>query len=116
MNTIQKRILIFLFGCITSRLAIVWYVKNCRSCQLVKLLLIMISFGFGVIYLFDLRKTGLEVFGAKIWWNSLRPIHALLYGLAGYYLGKNNDYAWKILLIDTMIGLVAFLNHHGLLK
>ena len=29
----------------------------------------------------NLRKTGLEVFGDKIWWNNLRPIHGILYGL-----------------------------------
>ena len=38
------------------------------------------------IELGDYRKTGKEVFGSKIWWNDLRPVHASLYILFACWL------------------------------
>ena len=80
---------------------------------LLRLCIGAIGLGFMVIYLFGLRKTGLETGGARIWWNSLRPIHALLYLSASVllYFGHTRE-ASVILLLDVFIGLVAFLHHH----
>ena len=67
------------------------------------------SLGFIYLYLMDLRKTGLEVFNRKIWWNDLRPIHGVLYLLFFMYSIKKKQYSWIILLIDVIIGLTSFL-------
>ena len=57
-------------------------------------------------------KIGGEVFGNKIWWNSLRPIHGLLYALFAYFAIIKNKNAWKFLAVDVIIGLVAFFIYH----
>jgi hypothetical protein len=73
--------------------------------------------GFIVIYIFKLRKTGLETGGEKIWWNDLRPLHSFLYYWFSWtILFGNKKEAWKILLGDVLLGLVSFLMHHFYLK
>ena len=52
--------------------------------QLLGYLAIIPAIGFSYIFLTGSRKTGIEVFGSKIWWNKLRPLHAILYGLFAY--------------------------------
>ena len=70
------------------------------------------AIGFTYIYLTGARKTGAEVFGEKIWWNNLRPVHAFLYGAFAYNaINKNRD-SWMILLLDVVVGLAGFLAHH----
>jgi hypothetical protein len=68
--------------------------------------------GFIYIFITGSRKTGVEVFGGKIWWNDLRPVHALMYGLFAYNAINKNHNAWIFLLIDVIIGLISFLIFH----
>ena len=101
---LSKRIFLFLIGCIPSRLLLTYLTYK----KLVPLILLLsIGVSFWLIYLLDLRKTGVETFGDKIWWNYLRPIHGTSYLLAGI-TGR-----YEYLLLDTFIGLVSFLKHHG---
>jgi hypothetical protein len=72
----------------------------------------VISFGFIYIYANNKRQSGNEVFGDKIWWNDLRPIHGLLYLLFGICALNKNPNSWIILLFDVMIGLFSFLYFH----
>ena len=53
------------------------------------------------------------MFGDKIWWNDLRPIHGTMYALFAYNAITGNDFAWIFLLIDVIIGLVSFLTFHS---
>ena len=75
-------------------------------------LAILPAVGFFYLFLSGSRKTGAEVFGDKIWWNDLRPIHGIMYGLFAYNAISGNDFAWIYLLIDVIIGLVSFLTFH----
>lgn len=118
MNTIQKRFLLFLVGCIGSRLLLVYVAKN-SSIQFLKYmgyLALLPAIGFTYIYVTGSRKTGAEVFGDKIWWNNLRPIHALLYFSFAYNAIHGNKEAWIYLLVDVLFGLASFLTYHFLLK
>lgn len=114
MNTIHKRILLFLIGCIGSRSLLVYIAKTVDINYLPYLgyLALLPAAGFLYIFVSGIRKTGLEVFGEKIWWNNLRPIHALLYTLFAYNAIHKNKKAWMILLADVTFGLVSFLWHH----
>jgi len=87
MNTIQKRFLLFLIACIGTRSLLVYIAKN-------------------------IDTTYLQVFGDKIWWNDLRPIHGLLYLLFAGNAIMGNKSAWMYLLVDVLIGLVSFLTFH----
>jgi hypothetical protein len=118
MNTIQKRFLLFFIGCIGTRLLLVYIAKNIDITFLKYMgyLLLLPAFGFIYIYLTGARQTGAEVFGNKIWWNNLRPIHALFYLLFSYNAINGNKNAWKYLFIDVLFGLTSFLIYHLILE
>jgi hypothetical protein len=115
MNKIQKRFLLFLGGCIPTRLAFALLAKygNITVKKILAIISFIIASGFLIIYFGNLRNTGLETGGEKIWWNKLRPIHALLYYLFFYNIFFiNNPNAWVILIVDIMLGLLSFLYFH----
>lgn len=114
MENCFKRILLFMVGCIGSRIALVMMAKHVSLSYLpiMGYLALLVAFGFMYIYLNDLRKTGVEVFGDKIWWNSLRPVHALFYFLFAINAIKKHRDAWYYLLCDVIIGFVSFLYYH----
>ncbi len=118
MNTIEKRFMLFLIGCIGSRLLLVHFARNIdiKLLKYLGYLLLIPAFGFFYIYLTGIRKTGVEVFGDKIWWNDLRPIHGLLYLLFSYNAINGNKCAWIYLFIDVLFGLTSFLTYHFILK
>lgn len=114
MNQLQKRILLFLFGCIGVRFLFVIIAKTINTIYLKYLgyLALLPAIGFMYIYLTDSRKSGPETFGDKIWWNNLRPIHSILYLLFAYNAIIGNKQAWIYLLIDVVFGLISFLVYH----
>ena len=114
MNSIQIRFILFLFGCIGMRLFFVIIAKNVSIKYLHYLgyLALVMPLGFMYIYLTGSRQTGVEVLGDKIWWNSLRPLHALLYGLFAYNAIKGDPNSWIFLFLDVIIGLISFLTYH----
>ena len=110
----QKRFLLFLFACIGTRSLFVYLAKNANITYLryMGYLALLLAISFFYIFLTDSRKTGAEVFGDKIWWNNLRPIHGVLYLLFAYNAIIGNKFAWIYLLIDVIVGLVSFLSFH----
>ena len=114
MNPIQKRFLLFLIGCIGSRSLFAILAKNIsiKYLPILGYIALLPAIGFIYIYLTGSRKTGLEVGGEKIWWNDLRPLHAVLYFLFAYNAIYKHAYSWKYLAADVLIGLIAFLYHH----
>lgn len=114
MDTLKKRILLFLIGCIGTRFTLVWLAYAYPNLlPILALFAVIVGTGFFVIYFGDLRKTGAEVFGDNIWWNNLRPVHGVLYLAFAYLAFKGiHQHAWKLLLVDVLIGLFAFLHHH----
>ena len=114
MNQIQKRFLLFLIACIGVRTLFVFIAKNTSVTYLPYLgyLGLLPAVGFAYIYLTGSRKTGQEVFGEKIWWNDLRPLHSLLYFLFAYNAIHGNKNSWVYLLIDVIIGILSFLIFH----
>ena len=114
MNNIKKRIFIFLFGCIGLRSLFVIIAKyiNLNYLKYLGYLALLLAIGFTYIYLSGTRKTGIEVFGDKIWWNDLRPFHAILYFLFSYNAIIGNPQSWLYLLVDVLLGLISFLIFH----
>lgn len=116
MTPLQKRITLFLFGCIPVRLLFVYiaYAITDRAAQKAMALVgASIAMGFTIIFLGGFRKTGIETGGAPIWWNWLRPVHAILYGMFAYFAWTGKmSVAWKLLLADVCVGLISFLLHH----
>ena len=114
MNTIQKRFLLFLIGCIGTRSLFVYlaYIASTTYLKYMGYLALLPAIGFFYLFLSGSRKTGGEVFGDKIWWNDLRPVHGTMYLLFAYNAINGNDSAWIYLLADVIIGLISFLIFH----
>ena len=114
MNIIQKRFLLFLIGCIGTRTVFVYLAKNANVTYLKYMgyLSILPAVGFFYLFLTGSRKTGPEVFGDKIWWNDVRPIHGVMYFLFAYNAIYGDTSAWIYLLVDIVVGLGSFLLFH----
>ena len=115
MNDIQKRFFLFLFICVPLRLMFVYLVTQVTTKDLKMLgyISILPALGFIYIYMTGSRKKGIETQGDEIWWNSLRPIHSLLYFLFAYTAINNmKDHVYKPLLADIILGLISFLVYH----
>ena len=114
MNNIQKRFMLFIFGCILVRSLFVIIAKNININYLPYLgyLAILPAIGFFYIYFTDSRKTGAEVFGDKIWWNNLRPIHGIFYILFAINAINGNKNSYIYLLADVIFGLTSFIIFH----
>jgi len=114
LTNIQKRIFLFLFGCILTRTLFVLIAKNIPIEYLPYLSIPAFCIGIGFLYIYfsGSRKTGPEVFGEKIWWNNLRPVFGLLYITFAILALKQYKYAWVLLLLDVILGLTSFLVYH----
>lgn len=107
----------FLIGCMGARfgLAYLAYKAKPKYLSYMSFIGFYMFIAFSVIYINGWRKTGIEVNGEKIWWNALRPIHASLWYLFTIKaIAKDKD-AWIAILIDTLLGLTAFLIHYSAL-
>jgi hypothetical protein len=96
--------------CIAVR-ALLAYLAATVPLQWLKVMAIpafFIALGFTIIFLGGYRKTGIETGGRKIWWNSLRPVHATFYLLFAYFAWTGNrEVAWKLLAADVLVGVSA---------
>ncbi len=114
--------ILFLTGCIPIRLLltyIAYYSYNLKNDYLRYLLSIisfMIGLSFLIIYTKGWRKTGVETEGREIWWNNLRPIHGFIYISFAILNMMNYKYAWTLLGVDVIIGLLAFFDHYYIEK
>ncbi len=81
---------------------------------------IYLFIGLGMTYLFvtNSRLTGPEAIDeqGKIWWANLRPMFAFLYLAFGITAKLTNlyQYSWIFLVLDVIVGLSIFVNHHFL--
>lgn len=100
--------LVFLLGCIGTRLAFAYYATLYPLYSAV--IATLISIGFFYIYFTGSRPVGIETGGKPIWWNSLRPLHGTMYGLFAILSYVKYKYAPAIIVADAFIGLIAWLN------
>lgn len=114
MNDIHKRFLLFLIGCMGARSGLVYLAKtiNKKYLKYMGYLALIPAIGFIYIYITKSRQTGGEVMGDKIWWNDLRPFHALMYILFALYAINGNPHSWIFLLIDVVVGFISFIIFH----
>ena len=109
----KRRHALFLFVCIGLRLLFVFLAMTYRTyLTYMGYVAAIISGGFFYIFLTGSRKSGAETGGAPIWWNLWRPIHGALYALFAYSAVTRDPAAWKLLLLDVIVGLFAFMTHY----
>jgi hypothetical protein len=109
-----QRILLFLIGCMGARFALVYLAYALPPSYLpwMGVGALIIASGFALIFVNGWRKTGLETGGERIWWNHLRPVHAVLWFSFALLALMKQRTAWILLLLDTLLGLTAFVLHH----
>lgn len=105
---------LFLAGCIPARMGAVYLARTATPAvlPLIGFLALFPAVGFLYFFLTGTRTTGPEVLGDRIWWNSLRPFHALLWATFAVLALFGYSNAWIVLLIDVLVGISAFGLHH----
>jgi isoprenylcysteine carboxyl methyltransferase (ICMT) family protein YpbQ len=116
MFTKSESFLYFILGCIPVRLLLVfltWNIAKNHSnyMKLLGLLLLLPSLGFLYLYFTNGRQRAFEA-GGKTWWANLRLIHGLLYLSASIYALKGDNKVWVPLLLDVVLGFLAFMCHN----
>lgn len=104
----NKATTLFFLVCVPVRLLLAYLVR--ANPEYGKYAIIP-AFGFFSIYLFRLRKVGLETFGRPIWWDAYRPVHGALYLLAAVYAFRGQTRAYVPLLVDVILGIFLKLKH-----
>jgi len=110
----MNSLLYFMFGCITARVLLVVLAKTAplRWLKIMGYFALLPALGFSYVFLSGTRN-GKGAFGEKIWWNSLRPVHALLYFLFAIFAIQGKRNAWIFLLLDVCIGATGFFYVHS---
>ena len=112
LSVIQKRLLTFLIACIGARLLLVLIVKNINKNYLPFLGYLGLLIAFGFIFNFINHKDKGSTFGQKAWWSFMRPVHAVFYLWFSCLAFKRSRDSYIPLLLDVLVGLMAFLNYH----
>lgn len=109
-STEQIRMYTFLIGCIGTRLLIAYMAKimNTKYLQYTSIPALIIGVTMIYLYATNQRQYGYEA-GGKIWWNKQRPYHGLLFIIYALMAYKKNKYAYVLLLIDALFGLINYL-------
>ena len=112
MNLKKNKFVLFIFGCLFIRLIFVIIVKkiNKNSLPLLGYIALLPAIGFLVNYFTNIRKRG--ALNQKIWWGYMRPVHALLYFTFSYLAINKSNLAYIPLLLDAIIGLLAFVHNN----
>uniref|UniRef100_A0A6C0IX07 Uncharacterized protein n=1 Tax=viral metagenome TaxID=1070528 RepID=A0A6C0IX07_9ZZZZ len=111
----QERFALFLIGCMGSRLALAEGARHYEGTDtLAKIapFAFLPALGFTILFIFGLRTHGPETFGDLIWWDNLRPVHAILYAMFAV-AAMNHRPSSHYLYIDLVIGLFAWITFHS---
>ena len=90
----NKKIVLFVFGCLLVRLSFALISKNINKKMLPLLgkIAIIPAIWLLVLYLGDLRQR--VALNQKVCWNNLRPLHPILYFTFAYLAMNKNDKAY----------------------
>ena len=114
MELFTIRFFVFIIFCFGSRLTFT-IISAIAATWLLRIMGVIALFpvlGWFYFIFIGTRDRGIEIFNQLIWWKDLRPLHMFLWGFFAALALTGNHKAWIILLIDTFIGLSAFLIHH----
>lgn len=69
-------------------------------------------FSMGIFYQYIVKTRTMGAFNNKVWWDYLRPIHALIYLSTSIGLMLKFQYTFVFLIIDAFIGSIGYYLHH----
>lgn len=103
------KILYYYIICIFVRLCLaysVYYVQKPKIRYIFSLLYFILS--IGALYQYIIKTRTFGAFHNKVWWDSLRPIHALLFLFTSIGLFYKYKYSYMFLLLDTLISILGY--------
>ncbi len=114
----EQRYILFLVGCIPTRLAIALAgaMLPLRYLPYLGSLTLLMAIGFLYLYFSGKRAIGVETGGRPIWWRPYRLMHGLLYLTFSLLAIAQVRMAYVIILFDTLIGLGLFLRQHRFIE
>lgn len=126
--TPSVRSAVFIVGCLGSRLLLTLVARhftvarpagNATALPRLALAVAALAVAGGLLahYWFGTRPVAFEA-GGRVWWNSVRPVHAALFaGFAVLALASPGyrRYAWLFLLADWLFAVAVWVTHRLLL-
>tara|TARA_B100000795_G_scaffold267547_1_gene252591 strand:+ start:52 stop:390 length:339 start_codon:yes stop_codon:yes gene_type:complete len=107
----KYRKLLFIFGCLPIRILYIHFAKNANLNQLFYLGIIAIIIGLSFFYQSKFGGKN-SPFGGSVWWHPVRNIHGILWVLFGILAIMKKSKAYMVLIIDVIIGIIAFINNY----
>ena len=113
MNKIYVYFLLFCFPMRIVLAYLAYKLQNTKYINYYVFLILFMGLSFLYQYLLNYRKIG--AFGQKVWWHNYRIIHALNYLTYCFIIYRNDfysQYAYRLLVLDALLGLAFFINNH----
>lgn len=109
-----SRWLLFLIGCIGTRLLFVIAARfsNRKTLPYLGYAALVPAIGMMYLWLTSSRLTGAEA-GGKVWWHPWRFVHSALYFAFALSAIQQKTNAYLYLAADVMVGLALFFAHYG---
>ncbi len=112
MNNFQKRMLVFFFGCIGARILLTFTAKNINNHYLPFIGYFLLILSLSEIYQYITKSIKEGPVGGPIWWDHLRPVHAIIYAIGAFMAINKSSNTWYVLLFDTLLGLSSFIYYN----
>lgn len=113
---ILMRINIYFSLCIFLRflLAYLVFVTYNNSYRYILITFYLLA-ALGLLYHYLNKKRKIGAFNNIVWWDDLRPLHALLFISTSILLYIKNPYSYILPFTDTIIGLIMYLLNHQII-
>ena len=112
---LPKLSLIYLF-CLIIRTGLIYLaylsVKATNPNYGIVFSLIYLTLSVGIFYHFVFKPRQKGAFGQEIWWDYLRPVHAVIYLYVSYLIYEKNMAFIPLLVADNLIGLIGHAFYH----
>ena len=110
----MNSLLLFLTICIPSRILITFlgYYLDPQYLPYLGIIYALIGISMLTLYFVKYRMDAFEANG-ETWWHNFRLIHGMLYLTASIYAFYGDNRAWIPLAMDTVFGLILFIDHHA---
>ena len=108
----RKRAAIFYLGCIPIRsLTVAVAVMFPEYAWVVGVMYVVFAVGLAW-RLINHKASDRGGFGGSVWWNSMRPVHIVLWLLFAVLVARKDERAWIPLVLDITLSLVGTTDHY----
>jgi hypothetical protein len=115
-----RKLATFLFLCVNARLLLVllaFLATRAAGRWVLPAAGIVLGIGPGLAFMHRFLTSSADapgaVFGDPAWWHRMRAVHSALYLAFGVLALLRVQWAWAVLLLDVVVGMVAFGAHYG---